>query len=380
MIYDLIIKNGHVVDPAAGIDTVGNVGFFNGLSCGLVPDDAQAPATRVIDASGLYVFPGLVDFHTHVARRISSICLDPDWFLADGVTACADAGSVGCANYEAFRSGVAANSTVHVRTFLSVCSYGQPGSNFAEDFSPELFDEKKIEKLFCEYPEELLGLKIRMGAEVKGVNDLEPLRAAKRLAEKLGVNVVVHSSNPPDTMEALCGILGAGDVCCHCYHGKGKYNIIGPDGKVLPGVREARERGVIFDAANGNTNYNHEVAIAALKDGFLPDIISTDACDANYGIDGYARSLPSVMSKYLWLGMSLTDVVRAATETPAKHMKLAKAGSLAPGMWGDAAVFRLKEGKPRYLDNFQHERFGDRMLVPMLTVSGGEIAYRSIEL
>ena len=94
MIYDLIIKNGHVVDPAAGIDTVGNVGFFNGLSCGLVPDDAQAPATRVIDASGLYVFPGLVDFHTHVARRISSICLDPDWFLADGVTACADAGSV----------------------------------------------------------------------------------------------------------------------------------------------------------------------------------------------------------------------------------------------------------------------------------------------
>ena len=372
---DLLIKNGHILDPAAGVDQIGCIGIHSGRSIGLTAEDT--PAKTVVDASGCYVFPGLVDFHTHIFYRGSSLCVSPDCLIPMGVTTAADAGSAGCSNFRSFYSDIVAHSLVRIRTYLNVCSYGQPGDNFAEDFDPAKFCEEKIINLVRSYPHQIRGLKIRMGAEVLYGQGLEPLRRAKELAVRCGLPIVVHASNPPSSEGELLSILDRGDVLCHCYHGKGENTILDKSGHVYDAVRAARERGIIFDCANGITNYNHTVAQKAIADGFLPDIISTDLCEAICNRDGYGKSLPYVMAKYLWLGMSMTDVVRAATAVPARELGLeGRAGTLSAGAYGDAVICRHIEASPVFLDNFGEARTGDQMLVPMMTVKNGEILYR----
>lgn len=371
---DILVKNGHIIDPAAGIDAVGCIGIDGGKSVGMVSADCSAQIE--IDATGYYIFPGLVDFHTHIFYGGSSLCVDPNCLIPMGVTTAADAGSVGCSNFRVFNKYIVPNSAVSIRTYLSMCSYGQPGNNFDEDFNPDMFQVEKIKRLLEEFPEQIKGLKIRMGAEILQGRGLEPLRRAKEIATQLGCPIVVHASNPPTPEAELLEILGKGDVMCHCFHGKGENKIIDEDGRVLDEVLSARERGVIFDCANGITNYNHDVAQKALADGFLPDIISSDMCTPTFNLNGYAKSLPYVMSKYLGLGMKLTDVVRAVTETPAKQLGLSgKAGTLAEGAFGDLVVCKCVEAAPVFLDNFQKTMTGDQMLVPLMTIKGGEILY-----
>ena len=375
---DLLIKNGRVIDPAAGVDGPGCIGIRDGLSCGLVPPDAAAD--HVIDAAGCYVLPGLIDFHTHVFRGGSGHAVDPNSLIGMGVTTAVDAGTAGCANFEVFYRAVVCTCTPRLFTQLNVCSIGQPGDGFAEDFDPSLFQAEKIARLVRDYPKQIRGLKIRMGAEVAGVTDLTPLKKARELAQGLHLPLTVHASNPPAPMAELLDLLGPGDVLAHCFHGKGGHTILGPDGRVRPEVRAARERGVRFDCANGVTNYNHEVAQRALDDGFMPDIISSDLCRPAVERAGYARSLPFVLSKYLWLGMPLEKVIRAAIAAPADALGLGgKAGTLSPGAWGDVTVVSCVEADPVFLDNLGTVRRGDRLLVVKMTVRSGEILFRQTD-
>jgi len=325
--------------------------------------------------------PWLVDFHTHVFGSGSAISIDPDMLIAQGVTTTADAGSAGCANFEAFLRSTLSQSSVRIRSYLNVCSYGQPGDNFVEDFDPELFCEDKIAHLFRKYPDQLLGLKIRLDASVPGCLSLKPLSRAKALAVKLGVPIAVHASNPPVPMAEILGILEAGDICCHIFHGKGPNTILNEEGLVRTEIRDAQKRGIIFDCANGLTNYNHAVAKAAISQGLLPDVISTDAGTACFNVDGAAKNLPYTMAKYLWLGMSMADTVRAVTETPARLMGLAgRAGTLAEGAFGDLVVMRRSKASPVFLDNFGLAETGDQMLTPLLTIADGKILFRSNDI
>lgn len=372
---DIIVKNGHIIDPAAGVDQVGCIGICSGKSVGIVP--ANTSADIEVDASGCYILPGLIDFHTHIFARGSSMSIPPDALLSMGVTTAVDAGSAGCSNFDIFNSTTVPGSFIRILSYLNMCSYGQPGDGFDENFDPARIQWEKIARLLEEYPEQIKGLKIRMGEELLNGLGLEPLIQTAQFAQRIGAPVVVHASNPPVSEEVLLAVLSEGDVMCHCYHGKGKNTIVDENGRVYDFVREARKRGIIFDCANGITNYNHDVAQKALADGFLPDIISTDICTPVFNRNGYGKSLPYVMSKYLSMGMSLHDIVQCTTETPAKVLGLSgKIGTLAPGAAGDLAVFRQIDAAPVYLDNFQKTMTGDTMLIPMMTIKSGDILFR----
>ena len=143
-----------------------------------------------------------------------------------------------------------------------------------------------------------------------------------------------------------------------------------------PGILEARERGMIFDAANGYNNFAIKVARRAIQEGFLPDVISTDATSMHLNRPGYVKSLPYVMSKYLALGMALPDIVRAVTAAPAAAMNLeGESGTLAPGSRADAAVFRLKDTEVVFRDGLGDALAGERLLVPQLTIMNGQVIY-----
>jgi predicted amidohydrolase len=223
-----------------------------------------------------------------------------------------------------------------------------------------------------------MGLKVRQSRDIVGELGLAPLQATLKMADEIGCRVVVHITDPPCPLTDIADLLRPGDVFCHVYQGIG-HTIIGSDGKVLPGIKAARERGVIFDAANGKSHFTFGVARSAIADGFLPDVISTDLTVLSLYLD-WAFGLPYLMSKYLNLGVGLMEVVAACTSTPAQWLgRQGQLGTFAPGAVADIAVLRPIRRPTRFRDTQGEVFMGEQLLVPQLTVLGGRIVYRQVD-
>ena len=367
---DILIKGGHVVDPSQNLDAVTSVAITGNR---IVPADNDVKATRTVDASGCYVFPGLIDFHTHLNHLGSGLGTTPDIMAASGVTSAVDAGSTGCLNFPLFMNGTLERSILRLKAYLSVYSLGIGGGGFAEDFDPSRFDEKRISDTFSRYSDSLLGLKIRLSIPL--TNSIEPLERMIEIAERLGTSVCVHTTNPPCSCGEIAQILRKGDIFCHVYHGKGA-TILDEAGNIYPEILEARKRGVIFDAAHGNNHFSNAICANSLEMGFMPDVISTDMTGDKMFYGLRARSLPFVMSKFLSLGMPLYDVIRCVTDIPASLMKMGgRIGTLKPGALADVSVFRLEDKEFPTIDYSGEKYTCTKMLIPQMTVIDGNIVF-----
>jgi len=374
---DLLIKNGTVVDPARGFHESGDVAVKAGKIVEIPAGEVSA--TRVIDANGCLVMPGLIDFHAHVFSPGTEISVWADSaMLPQGVTTVVDPGSAGLGNYPNFVGTVVPFSQMRVLSLVNVSVTGLITLRYHEDVNPKHYDVNGLKSLFSTYPGQLMGLKVRQSRDIVGQLGLEPLKATLKMAGEIGCRVVVHVTDPPCPLTDIADLLRPGDVFCHVYQGTG-HTIIGSDGKVLPGIKAARERGVIFDAANGKSHFTFGVARAAIADGFLPDVISTDLTVLSLYLD-WAFGLPYLMSKYLSLGVSLTDVTAACTSTPAQWLgKQGQLGTLAAGAIADIAVLRPIRRATRFCDTLGEVFIGEQLLVPQMTVLGGRIVYRQVD-
>lgn len=373
MSLDMLIKNGRVIDTARDYDDVCDIGIRDGR---IVPAEGGAP--YVVDASGCLVLPGLVDFHAHVFSSGCSFAVPADiGMLPFGVTTVVDAGTCGVADFPAFKSAMALQ-TVRVKALLNVCSAGLSASTFHENVDPAAWERNKIVRVYRDNKDTFLGLKIRISRDVVGSQGLVPLAETIKLAEEIGdsCRVVVHVTDPPDSLAQVAEMLRPGDIFCHVYHGTGK--TIVEDGGVHPAVKEARRRGVLFDAANGNGHFVFEVARAALEDDFPPDVISSDLTTLTMNKTRVV-GLPYVMSKYLHLGLDLRTVVKTVTSTPAELIGMGEEiGTLAPGARADVALFKIVDMPVRFEDTRGVRETGDRLLLPQMTVKEGVIMYRSM--
>jgi dihydroorotase len=376
MKYDFWIRGGKVVDPTRGIEKVEDILIYNGRI--LPPPDGPIDAEEVVDARDCLVFPGLIDFHTHVAHNVTDFSLNPDLImLPNGVTAAVDAGSTGWVNFPAFSRYVASCSEMDIKGFLNVASNGIPEEPYCENTDPSLFNEKSIRYTFDKYSSHLLGLKIRAGKNISHEFGLRPVSAAVKLGEKLGVPVVAHVVYPEEPYTEVLKLMRPGDILCHCFQDKGPYSIVDDKGEVLAAVKEARKNGILFDHAAGRANYGFGVAQSAVRSGFFPDIISTDV--VTYSV--YKKkvfALPYTLSAFLAMGMPLREVIRCCTQTPARLMKLKDAGSLMPGSIADIAIFKFQEREIQFQDQSGHTVGGKGLLVPQMTIKAGRIAYRNI--
>lgn len=372
MKLDILIKNGRVMDPARSIDAEQDVGVVANRIVDVPPGGAEA--VQVVDAAGCYVFPGLIDFHTHCYSSGAVTAAKPDLMLATGVTATVDCGTTGCANYEAFYKTDVVNSHVRIKTYLNVYSGGMPDEWIPELIAPKYFNEKAIRAVVDKYGREILGLKVRIAGET--CDSIEPLEATLDLAERIGgLGVCVHVTDAPCSNEDIARLLRPGDVFCHMYHGR-RNTILDADGRVFPGIREARERGVVFDMSHGRGNFDNDLAARAMGQGFMPDIISTDMGTYKLYISHWPRSLSFTMSKMLCMGMDLPLVIRAVTATPAKLMGMeGEIGTLAPGAYADIALFTVEERKFRSRDFFNRIYVGDRLFMPKLVICNGDFVW-----
>ena len=374
---NLILRGGLVLDPARDFRGERDVLIAGNGFIDLAPGET-AEADEVVDASGCLVMPGLIDHHTHCFFAGSELGFVPDTLLQMGVTAMVDQGSSGIANCDAFVRLVADPSQTRVFSSIHVAATGLITERHAENLDPQTFSLDALKDVFRRHPGRIVGLKVRMGEELVGDFGLEPLRAALVFAEQIGCRVTVHVSNPPGDLVNLIALLRRGDVVCHCYHGRGS-TILDANGKVRSEVRAARARGVIFDTADARVHHSYPVIAAALADGFPPDVISTDLTRASL-FGHMVFGLPAVMSKYLSMGLGLTEVVKACTAAPAELIgQRGRLGTLAPGALADVAIFKLVKKPFRFKNRLGESYETNQLLVPQMTILDGKIAFRQID-
>lgn len=380
MIYDFLIKNGRVIDAAQGIDEVRDIWIYNSKVMPAPENPDTAEADEVIDASGLLVLPGLIDFHTHLGYRNSDVGLHPDLYtLPNGVTSAVDAGSGGSCNFESVVHDNIYNAFITMRAFINITATGIITEQYFENMEPENIDHKRLEYMLERYADLILGFKCRIGHFFSKELDLIPLDAARGLGERFHLPVCCHAVWPESPYEEILSKLRKDDILCHCYQSQGDYSILDANGRIQDCVKDARARGVIFDCASGRKNHSLDIMQKAIAQGFLPDVISTDVVTHSI----YRKKLfclPYTMSEYLAGGMEIMDVIRAVTATPAGLMHLeGQIGTLKAGAMADVAIMQLLEKPMTFHDMVGNDMPADKLFVPIMTLKAGRLAYRRID-
>lgn len=376
---DLLIRGGMVIDPERNFVEKADV-LIKDSQIVDTSSSGHLEANKVIDATNHLVLPGLIDYHTHVYHDGTQIGIHPDsGLLPLGVTTAIDQGSTGYLNFESFFESVIRKSQIRIFAHLNVSPAGLATlTHSLEPVDPKLFNFDKIRSLFEKYSPYLLGLKIRQSAEIVGDLGIEPLKQTIKMAEEINQRVAVHTTNAPGNIDDLVSVLRSGDVFVHVFQGRGNH-IISKSGEVSHAVCEARERGVLFDTADGRGHYAFSVGRTALEKGFQPDIISTDIVKGSL-FDNSVFGLPLIMSKYLTMGINIENIVKACTAIPADLIGMkGKLGTLAPGAYADVSIFELKNMPFIMKDVFGEELRLEQIFIPRMTVLNGKIAFRSLE-
>lgn len=376
-VHDLLIKSGFVFDAASGSFSRKDVAVRNGRIVPSIPEHEKS-AVQVIDAEGLYVLPGLVDHHTHLFYGGSDLGVQEELAcLPFGVTTAVDAGTTGSAGFAPFAQRMA-GSMVRIRAQLNIAPEGISTFRHAEDVAPDLYDLPRLEQTLERYGDRIVGLKLRLGKEKGFHSGAAALEKTLETAERVGLPLTVHTTDPALPLADIATALRPGDVFAHVHQGMGE-TILDADGNVRSVFFEAQKRGVVFDAAKGVRNCSFAVARRALACGFEPDIISSD-------ITSRALNMPSVfglthvLSAYLALGMSFEKVVAACTVRPARALGMeGRIGTLHPGACADVAIVALRPGRLKLIDSSGAVLEHDQLLVPRMTLRQGYPAFRAAD-
>lgn len=376
---DLLIKNAIDLDLDSGIEREVTVGIKEGV-IRLIRDASEtgkqeSAAMASVDAMGAYIFPGWIDFHTHLFTKGSAFGVNGDLLLASGATMAVDMGTAGCTGYEAFRQLDLLPRTIPIKSFINLSPLGQPGAGIAEPLSRRLIQEDSMKALIEKYRDEIRGIKVRLSQEIVGAEGIEPLKHALELGDRFELPVCVHTTDPPVRTSEIVTMLRPGDIYSHVYHKKGM-TILSEDGTVLPAFHKAKERGVYLEVGNGRMNFNFDVAEAALSGGIFPDIISSDATAKTFANSPDMKDLAFVISKFWNMGMPLHQAAAAVTRNPARCLGLEnERGALAVGQKANLTVARPVRKKVTFSDSDGNVRIGNKLLAPEMTVLDGRIVY-----
>jgi dihydroorotase len=374
--YDLLLKGGHVIDSKNQINGVRDVAIAGGKIAAVANSIPASSAVKVVDVSSLYVTPGLVDIHTHVLTMSGlrgslpedqNVWADSHTFRA-GVTTVVDAGSSGWRNFPEQKARILDHSRTRILAMLNIVGHGQSGGGMEQDTGD--MDPKATAEVAKRYPGVVVGIKT---AHYRGP-EWTPVERAVEAGRLANIPVMVDfgTFRPERPFEELVGKkLRPGDIYTHTFVPAAP--LLDEHGRLRPYVIEAQKRGVIFDVGHGGGSFLFRQAVPAIRQGFLPNSISTDLHTES--MNAGMKDILNVMSKLLNIGMSLQDVVLRATWNPAVEIKRTDLGSLSIGAAADVAVLRLEKGQFGFVDSFGARLRGTQKLVCEMTVRDGFVVW-----
>lgn len=399
--YDLLLKGGQVIDPANGLDGKMDVAVSLGRIAAVEKDIPVNEAAKVVDVSGLYVTPGIIDIHYHIGHggaplnwfapdspdhevpvvtalttdprsQLAPLGVPPDLALQSGVTTIVDAGTAGADTFLQEKEEAIDHAKVRVLAFLNIVADGMKGGL---EQNVDTMDVKRCADTVLRYSDIIVGVKTAHYWPQKPLDELHPTWAAVDRAIACGeaakVPVMFDFWPRPERSYADLILQKArpGDIHTHVF--AQQFPIVLPDGKINPILQQARKRGVIFDVGHGAGSFWFRNAVPAVKQGFIPDSMSTDLHTGDFTV----LSMSNVMSKFLSMGVPLSDLVRRATVNPAREIHRPELGTLSVGKEADIAVLEELHGHFGYIDCGYAKMEGTSQIVARMTVRAGRILY-----
>lgn len=366
--YDLLLKSGHVIDPANHLDAPRDLAVTGDHIARIAENIPPSEAKKVVDVSGYYVTPGLVDIHAHVfVEDPGGWGIYPDLnAFPSGVTTLVDAGSSGWKNFEQFKARIIDKARTRVLAFLNIVAVGM--DPVGEQSMNEM-DARATAEMIKKYPQILVGVKT---AHYRGP-EWEAVDRAFEAGRLANVPVMVDfQPQPTRTYEdLLLRHMRPGDIHTHMY--AQHIPLLDANDKVNDYVREARKRGVIFDVGHGAGSFWFRIAVPAMEQGFGPDSISTDLHQHSALIP--RANMVTTMSKFLNMGMPLAEVIYRSAVTPAREIHRPELGTLTEGATADIAVLELQRGTFGFVDTGHARLTGSQNLRCLLTLRAGKIVW-----
>jgi dihydroorotase len=372
--YDLLLTGGTVLNPATSLNQKLDVAVSGRRIAAIGADIPRVNAQRVLDVSGCYVTPGLIDFHVHSYWGVNPYGCDLDGLcLATGVTTTMDAGSAGPVNLLGFKKLVHERSRTRMLAFVALAQHGvfnEPGELLNLGFA----DRDGAGQAISDNRDLSVGVKLRLHKKAIGENSRPALKLAIEAAEATRTPIMVHVGDTALSMAEIAETLRPGDVMTHCYTPQ-RPSIVDARGKLLPEVGKAKERGVIFDVGHASGHFDFDLVRRAMDDGLTPDIISSDLHgrmkQPGFGVVG---DLPTTMTKFLALGLTMEQVVACCTINPARAVGWQdRIGTLEPGREADLAVLQVLDEPARLRDSVGGEMTHRQRIAVRWTVRGGEV-------
>ncbi len=373
--FDLLVQGGTVIDPAQGLHGSLDVAVKDGKIAAVAQNIPASRAANVFNVKDRIVTPGFIDAHVHCYEGVAR-CTNADHYcLGRGVTTVVDAGSAGSENIANFHKGIIRTSVTRIYAFvdigvLGVISLDHPYEN------PAWVNPKAVAQAIEQFRPATIGVKVRLAESIEGDKDLDILKKAIEAAEIAQVPVMVHINGPHSPLPDILQLMRKGDIYTHCFAGRKNF-ILDASGQVLPAVREARNRGIFLDTAQGQAHFSFDVAEKAIQQNLFPDSISTDLSTA--AVLRRIFDLPTMVSKMMAIGVDLDKAIAMVTANPAKMFAFdANIGTLKTGHEADIGIFELQEGNFEFEDVDGKKRTGRQRLVNKAVVSRGELLVNEV--
>ena len=374
--YDIVLKNGHIIDPKNKIDAISDIAVKDGKIVKIGKGIDTGSSKKTIDATGLYITPGFIDIHTHVFTGSKpetfadgSLSVSPDDFtLRNGVTTVVDAGTSGWRNFPVFKEQVIDRSKTRILAFLNIAGSGMRGSPYEQDMTD--MDAYMTSLVAKKYPDVVVGVKI---GHFEG-SDWAPFDRALEAGKLSNKPLFVECHLPQFSLEDQLKKMRPGDIITHSFEKiDERMPVVDEQGNLRPFVLEAKKRGVLFDLGHGGAGFWFSVAIPAMKQGLPPYTFGTDL--HRFSMNAGMKDMLNVMSKYMAMGMNLNDVIQTATWNAAKAIKHEELGNLSEGSVADIAVLRIRDGKFGFVDAGGNAIEGKQKFEAELTLREGKVVW-----
>ncbi|QHW31915.1 amidohydrolase/deacetylase family metallohydrolase [Paenibacillus rhizovicinus] len=314
---------------------------------------------RELDCSGLFVSSGWIDLHVHAFPELHPYGDEIDEIgVKQGVTVIVDAGSCG-----ADRIGdLAASRAAALTTVFALLNVSRVGLQRIDELSDLAWlDKEQAMQAVRLYPDFIVGWKARMSGSVVRENGIRPLEIAKELAEATGLPLMVHIGSAPPKVEEILPLLTRGDVVTHYLNGKSN-RLFQADGRPIPALIEAVARGVRMDVGHGTASFSFGTAEAAKHSGVRFDTISSDIYRGNRQ-NGPVYSLAHVLSKFLALNYSLSEVIGAVTANAAQWLGKPELGRIQAGDRANLTLFSVTGEQITFVDSEGATRIGEHQII-----------------